>query len=69
MAFNDAVYNPTNPATIINSDGSVLVRLPSTIGEFNIRNIRIRGSNGTSFGSATIRDVDMGGTTIRVTRR
>lgn len=69
VTFQDAVFNPLNPLTLINSDGSVLVRLPSTIGELNIRNIRVRGSNGTSFGSVTIRDVDLGGTTIRVTRR
>jgi len=69
VTFQDAVFNPLNPLTLIDSDGSVLVRLPKTIGELNIRNIRVRGSNGTSFGSATIRDVDFGGTTIRVTRR
>jgi len=69
ITFRDAVFNPNNPTTIVNSDGSVLVRLPSTIGEINVRNIRIRGSNGTSFGSATIRDVNMGGTMLRVTRR
>lgn len=69
ITFQDAIYNPLNPLTLINSDGSVLVRLPSTIGEINIRNIRVRGSNGTSFGSVTIRDVDFGRTTIRVTRR
>lgn len=69
ITFKDAVFNPLNPMTLIDSDGSVLVRLPSTIGEISIRNIRIRGSNGSSFGSVTIRDVDFGGTTIRVTRR
>lgn len=69
ITFQDAVFNPLNPLTLIDSDGSVLVRLPSTIGGISIRNIRIRGSNGASFGSVTIRDVDFGGTTIRVTRR
>lgn len=69
ISFKDAIYNPLNPATLINSDGSTLVRLPSTIGELNIRNLRIRGANGTSFGSVTIRDLDLGGTTIRVTQR
>ena len=69
ITFKDAVFNPNNPSTIVNSDGSVLVRLPSTIGEINIRNLRIRGSNGTSFGSVTIRDVNFGGTMVRVTRR
>lgn len=69
ITFKDVVFNPVNPSTLVNSDGSVLVRLPSTIGELNIRNIRIRGSNGASFGSVTIRDLDLGGTTLRVTRR
>ncbi|OWW20008.1 hypothetical protein [Noviherbaspirillum denitrificans] len=69
ISFRDAMYNPANPATIVDRDGSVLVRLPSTVGEVGIRNIRVRGSNGASFGSVTIRDLDMGGTTIRVTQR
>lgn len=69
VTFQDAVFNPLNPATLIDRDGSVLVRLPSTIGEINFRNIRIHGSNGSSFGSVTIRGLDFGGTTIRVTRR
>ena len=56
-------------ASLLNPVGGVLVRLPSTIGEINFRNLRIRGSNDTSFGSVTIRDVNFGGTMIRVIRR
>lgn len=66
--FKDAVFNPTFPSMLVDRDGSVLIRLPATIGEISFRNIRIRGSNGTSFGSITIRNIDFTGTTIRVKR-
>jgi hypothetical protein len=68
ISFKDAVFNPNNPSMLINQDGSALVRLPDTVRELNLRNMRIRGSNGTSFGSVTIRDLNYGGTTIRVTQ-
>jgi len=67
VTFRDAKFNPANPTGLVGPDGSALVRLPATIGELNVRNLRIRGSNGTTFGSVSIRDIDTGGTTIRIT--
>jgi hypothetical protein len=64
--FKDAVYNPLNPTLLIDKDGSMLFRIPATIGEISFRNIRIRGSNGASFGSITIQNINYTGTTIRV---
>jgi hypothetical protein len=64
--FKDAVFNPAFPSMLVDKDGSVLIRLPATIGEISFRNIRIRGSNGASFGSVTIRNIDLTGTTIRI---
>lgn len=69
ITFKDAVYNPLNPTVLIDRNGSFMVRLPDTIGTISVENVRIRGSNGKSFGSVTIRDIDTRGTTIRVTVR
>lgn len=66
--FKDAVFNPAFPSMLVDRDGSVLIRLPATIGEISFRNIHIRGSNGASFGSVTVRNIDFTGTTIRVKR-
>lgn len=68
VSYKDAVFNPNFPSMLVDRDGSVLIRLPVSIGEISIRNIRIRGSNGASFGSITIRDLNFYGSTIRVTR-
>lgn len=69
ITFKDAVFNPTNPQVIVDNDGSAYIRLPQSIGEINIRNIRIAGSKGASFGSVTIRDINLSGTIIRLTKR
>ena len=69
ITFQDAVFNPLNPTVLIDSSGSSIFRIPQTVGVINIENIRVRGSNGRSFGSVTIRDLDLRGTTIRVTAR
>ena len=64
--FKDAVYNPLSPTLLVDKDGSVLFRIPASIGEFSLRNIRIHGSNGASFGSITVQNINLSGTTIRV---
>ncbi|WP_460843935.1 hypothetical protein [Noviherbaspirillum agri] len=69
ITFQDAVFNPLNPTVLIDSSGSTIYRVPQTIGVINVDNIRVRGSNGKSFGSVTIRGIDLRGTTIRVTAR
>ena len=68
-SYKDVVYNPVSPWMVIDGNGTGYVRLPASIGEINIRNIRVLGSNGTSYGSVTIRDVNFNGTTIRITKR
>jgi len=69
ITFQDAVFNPLNPTVLIDSSGSSIYRIPQTVGVMNVENIRVRGSNGASFGSVTIRGIDLRGTTIRVTPR
>lgn len=69
ISFRNAIYNPTNPFVIVDRNGNALTRLPSSIGELALRTIHIRGSgNNASFGSITIRDIEIGGTTIVTSR-
>lgn len=60
----DVVYDPANASSVINPDGSITLRMPSTIGEISFQNIRIRGTDGPSFGSITLREIDFRGTTV-----
>ena len=62
----DVSYDPANSHALINKDGSITLRMPSTIGEISFRNIRVGSAPGPSFGSVEIRDIDLRGTTISV---
>jgi hypothetical protein len=63
-SMKDVVYDPTMAAAAINKDGSLTLRLPSSIGEISFQNIRVKGSDGPSFGSIAIKGIDLSGTTI-----
>jgi hypothetical protein len=62
----DVTYDTANSHAVINKDGSITLRMPSTIGEISFRNIRVGSAPGPSFGSVEIRDIDLRGTTISV---
>jgi hypothetical protein len=62
----DVNYDPDNSHATLNKDGSVTLRLPSTIGEISFRNIRVGSHPGPTFGSIEIHDIDLRGTTISV---
>jgi hypothetical protein len=62
----DVSYDPANSQATLNRDGSVTLRLPSTIGEISFRNIRVGSQPGPTFGSIEIHDIDLRGTTISV---
>ena len=62
----DVSYDPANSHATLNRDGSVTLRLPSTIGEISFRNIRVGSQPGPTFGSIEIHDIDLRGTTISV---
>jgi hypothetical protein len=64
VSMKDVVYDPTMAAAAINRDGSLTLRLPSSIGEISFQNIRVKGSDGPSFGSIAIKGIDLSGTTI-----
>jgi len=65
-SMKDVVYDPNKAAATINKDGSLTLSLPTSIGEINFNNIRVKGSDGPSFGSIQIRGIDLTGTTITV---
>lgn len=62
----DVSYDPANSQATLSRDGSVTLRLPSTIGEISFRNIRVGSHPGPTFGSVEIHDIDLRGTTISV---
>jgi len=62
-------YDAANSHAVVNKDGSITLRMPSTIGEISFRNIRVGSAPGPSFGSVEIRDIDLRGTTISVRPR
>ena len=62
--MKDVVYDPANAAAVINKDGSITLRMPSSIGELSFQNIRVKGSDRPSFGSIFIRGIDLTGTTV-----
>jgi hypothetical protein len=69
MTVADVTYDAANSHAVVNKDGSITLRMPSTIGEISFRNIRVGSGPGPSFGSVEIRDIDLRGTTISVKPR
>lgn len=61
--------DPEHARAVVNKDGSVTFYLPSSIGEIQLRNIRVgHAASGPSFGSLQIRDIDLRGSSITVRR-
>lgn len=66
-SVRDVAYDPANSTAVVNHDGSVTLRLPSTIGEISFRNIRVgKAADGPTFGSIALHDIDLRGTTITI---
>jgi hypothetical protein len=67
VTMRDVAYDPANSKAVLNKDGSITLRLPSTIGEIRFDNIRVgKATSGPSFGSISLHDIDLRGTTITV---
>lgn len=64
VTMKDVVYDPANAVATVNADGSIILRMPSSIGEIDFDNIRVRGTRGPSFGSISIKNIDLTGTTV-----
>ena len=71
VSVHNVVYAPNRAAATLNADGSLSLNLPTTIGEINFNNIRVHGSapGGPSFGSISIRGIDLTGTVITLALR
>ena len=66
-SMKDVVYDPDNARAVVNKDGSVTLRLPSSIGELSFRNIRVAGdTQGYSLGSIVLRGIDLRGSSVTV---
>ena len=67
--FAKVAYDPNDPSAIAGRDGAVFIRLPKSVGEISFRNLRVSGTSGPSFGDISLRGIDLGGTTVKVTYR
>jgi len=58
-------YDASLAQTVVNPDGSIRLSMPSTIDEISLENIRVKGDrSGASFGSISLKNIDLTGTTI-----
>jgi len=66
ISVHNVVYAANRATSTINPDGSLSLNLPTTIGEINFNNIRVHGTapGGPSFGSISMRGIDLTGTVI-----
>ena len=71
VSMHNVVYAPNRATSTINPDGSLSLNLPTTIGEINFNNIRVHGASasGPSFGSISMRGIDLTGTVITLALR
>ncbi len=66
----DVSYDPARSKTFLNADGSISQILPNSIGEVRFDDIRVKGAApGASFGSISIRAIDLTGTSLTLAPR
>lgn len=67
VSMQNVQYDTSKMTSVINADGSINVRLPSSIGELRFDNIRIAGANpGQSLGSIVMQDIDLSQASLRI---
>jgi hypothetical protein len=72
MSITDVVYDPKKAAATTNPDGSITLRMPSSIGEISFKNIRpvaVGGIGGPSMGSITLRNIQFNDTKVTIYHR
>lgn len=69
MTMKNVVYDPARTTATLAKDGTLTLALPTSIGEISFANIRVRGSEGPSFGSISIKGIDLTGTVISLSFR
>jgi hypothetical protein len=66
-SLTNVQYDTGHASSAINADGSVNVRLPSSIGELRFDNIRVAGApQGQSFGSLSLHDIDLSQASLKI---
>lgn len=66
-SMQNVQYDTSKMTSIINADGSINVRLPSSIGELRFDNIRVAGAGTSqSFGSVVMKDIDLSQASLRI---
>jgi hypothetical protein len=66
-SMQNVQYDTSKMTSIINADGSINVRLPSSIGELRFDNIRVAGAaSSQSFGSVVMQDIDLSQASLRI---
>jgi hypothetical protein len=69
-SMQDVVYDTDRMTSVVNPDGSVNLRLPSSIGELRLENIRVAGSaQNQSFGSLTLHNIDLTQASLKISMR
>ncbi|MDH4557248.1 hypothetical protein E8F11_19070 [Pseudomonas sp. BN417] len=69
-AMQDVVYATDRMTSVVNPDGSVNLRLPSSIGELRFENIRVAGApRDQSFGSLTLNNIDLSQASLKIALR
>jgi len=69
-SMKDVQYDTSKLTSVINADGSVNVRLPSSIGELRFDNIRVAGApQGQSMGSLSLHDIDLSQASLKISLR
>ena len=69
-SMKDVVYDTEHMASSLNPDGSISLRLPSSIGEMRFDNIRVAGApQSQSMGSLSLQDIDLSQASLHVSMR
>lgn len=69
-SMKDVVYDTRHMRSTVNPDGSINVRLPSSIGELRFDNVRVAGApQGQSFGSLTLSNIDLSQASLKIALR
>ncbi|MGP3791248.1 hypothetical protein [Pseudomonas sp. B392_1p] len=69
-SLHDIRYDTDQLSTSLNADGSLNVRLPSSIGEVRFDNIRVAGApSSRSFGCISLQNIDLSGSSLKIQLR
>ncbi|MET1079905.1 MAG: hypothetical protein ABWY06_17975 [Pseudomonas sp.] len=69
-SLHDVRYDTDRLSSRINPDGSLNLRLPSSIGELRFDNIRVAGASPDQrFGSVSLQDIDLSQASLRISLR